>query len=428
MPIALQTFRVVTSAAAIAVLSRAIARRLNVPSWLFVAAGLHPIVLYYAGSARWYPYLLLAHALRAYAIWRTDRVDARTGAAFVGGSLLGSMAGYIDALFLVHDSIWFAARQLTAKAETRGDTDDHAIRIHVQRVATVVFIGALTVVGLRMISPLRGLLHDSLFQLRPSFRPLDAARWAALGVAGEAGMPFPWILSGLVCIAGAFWAYLALLRDRVHLTVSIWIASYTLAWLIACAFGVWHPRYSLMVWLLVAALLVRLALKGTRYERILCGLCFAHLAVVLGLAFYGRGFFKGDLNRLSADDCRTVGALESGLLVIPYPRLAALISTQCPVTNRVFVLPLIRVQPCAKKQLAGLAGLLMEHDRAFLLKLNVDSSLTRSQQRAEAFMGRYCTPQPERRFSELPHPWLRRDRPLDYRRYTLRPFVCHASD
>ena len=36
--------------------------------WVFALALLHPIVFYYAGAQRWYPLLMLAHALRHWAI------------------------------------------------------------------------------------------------------------------------------------------------------------------------------------------------------------------------------------------------------------------------------------------------------------------------------------------------------------------------
>ena len=152
-----------------------------------------------------------------------------------------------------------------------------------------------------------------------------------------------------------------------------------------------------------------------------------HLALVVGLTLDGHHFIKGDLNRLSARDCQVIRSAGTGLLVIPYRRVAALIERQCPVANRVLVLPSVRMRPSRQKQLSKLAEALPATERALLLTVNVTSSLTRSQNRAEAFMARRCERVRKQGFGDLPNAWLRPDRPPGYRRYTLQTFSCPGS-
>ncbi len=402
--LSLNAVRIAAAAAAIALVARTLAGRFELPRWAFVLAAAHPIVLFYAGSARWYPFLLLAHSLRAYAIWHAEALRTRHGAAFASGAVLGSIATYLDPLFLAHDCGWLIAR--------------HRPRLRSAAIATGGVIG---VVALRFVSPLETRVHSPLWRETPVFDPTDLMSWAGLGLTGEAGLPFPWLLAGaLWVLVATVWAMLRAPRDQTL----AWLATYAGAWCIACFFGIWHPRYSLLLWILAGALLVQLARRGSRLARISAGVALAQLALVLALTFTARAFFKADLNRLVDGDCAAVEAVHVPLLIVPYPRLAALVERQCAVRAAILVVPSIRIIPGEREQLAAVRARLAEVSDAALLSLRAESSLTDTQQRVQSLLERACRPEAARTFGVAPHEFPRSDRPPNYRRFQLQRFRC----
>jgi hypothetical protein len=93
-----------------------IMRRVVLKTWpgvgplLVTLAAFHPIVFFYAGAVRWYPFAFLADALRAWAIWCASR--RRDGAlAFLAGAVVGVMSSYGEGLLVAVDACWLVARQ-----------------------------------------------------------------------------------------------------------------------------------------------------------------------------------------------------------------------------------------------------------------------------------------------------------------------------
>jgi hypothetical protein len=410
LALALQLPRIAASALAIAIVAAALSKPLRLPRWAFVLAALHPIVLFYAGAARWYPFLLLAHALRAYALWRPER-RALGRLAFVLGAALGSLAGYLDGLFLVHDVLWLWARR------------DRAARAP---VVTTLAAGACLLVA-RALSPLHGGFH-ALRWPDGRFAPMALLQWLGLGVAGEAGLAWPWVLTALAAAISCGWAYLAALRDPDARTPALWAASYAALWAVGSFFGVFHPRYSLLLWLVLAAFATRLVLRGSFAARLACTLGAAHMLLVLGLVFTGRGFFKADLNTLSADDCRVVDAARGAPLVVAtYPRLAALAESRCGLHEELLTVPSVWLTLDEHEQLQGLRERLRDASALWLLSTHFRSSLTLTEARVQALLAERCAPDPPRSFGAAPHPWLRPERGPGFRRYQLQRWTCQPA-
>jgi hypothetical protein len=80
---------------------------------------LHPIVVLYAGSLRWYPFLMLGQALRLNALWGERTSCAGRVTRFGGGSLIASAATYLDPLLLLGDLACWAQLARNAKRERR---------------------------------------------------------------------------------------------------------------------------------------------------------------------------------------------------------------------------------------------------------------------------------------------------------------------
>jgi hypothetical protein len=409
LALALQVPRIAASALAIACLAAALDKPLRLPRWSFVLAALHPIVLFYAGSARWYPFLLLAHALRAYALWRPERVVAGR-LAFVCGAALGSLTSYLDAPFLVHDALWLWFRRERGRRAP---------------VLSMLAAGAC-VVAARAASALQGGYH-ALRWPDARFDPLTIAQWLGLGVVGEAGLPWPWLLTGLVAAMSCGVAYLAALRDHAARTPALWVASYGTLWAMACSFGVFHPRYSLLLWIVLAALATRLAHRGRPAARALSALGAAHMLLVLALVVNGHGFYKADLNTLSAADCRVVDAAQGAPLAIaPYPRLAALVESRCNLRAELLTVPSLWMTLDENEQLRQVRERLRDVSTVWLLSTHFESSIALTESRVRELLAQRCVPEPPRAFGKPGHHELRPDRPSDFRRYELQRWTCQS--
>jgi hypothetical protein len=283
----------------------------------------------------------------------------------------------------------------------------------------------------------RGLspLHAGYHALRwpdMSFDPVTLAQWLGLGVVGEAGLPWPWLLPGAIVAAiSCGWAYLSALRERETRTTGVWAASYAALWALACGFGVFHPRYSLLLWVVLAVFVTRLALRGGYAARLACTLGAAHMLIVLGLVYTGRGFFKADLNTLSAADCRVASAARSASLVVAtYPRLAALVESRCDLHADLLTLPSIWMTRDEDEQLRDLRAQLHDAGNAstlWLFSTHFDSSIALTEARVRGLLEKRCQPEPARSFGAAPHPWLHRDRGADFRRYQLQRWTCQSA-
>lgn len=409
-PLALQALRIVVATLALGVLAAALHRRLRLPSWAFGIAALHPIVLFYAGAARWYPYLLLAQALRLYAIWNDRPADKR--AHFILGAWLGSSAGYIDGLFLAHDCVYFALR-----ARRNGDGW--------RTVGSISLAACASVPILMFVSPLRGHGLSAFESIRYAHWDLGAtARWIVLGLAGEGALPWPAPLLGLACIATAGWAIATALRSPRDRELATYVVSYGCTWIVAYGFGVIHPRYSLLLWILVMVVVISQLREAGRMLRVVAALGGVHLAIATALAFAGTGFYKGDLNDPTAEDCAQLRAAESGrALIVPYARLAGF-ARRCAPRARVVGIPSLLATASAEEQLSGLESVFVQPGRYGLATFNTLSTLTLTQSRVRAWMSARCSQVDERVFGELPHAQIRRDRAPDYRRFKLTMFEC----
>ena len=408
-PALAQVLRIGLSALAIVCMARGPAQALGVPRTLLPWAALQPIVLFYAGALRWYPYLWLAQALRASALWQ-PRAERANGLLFILGAWLGGLASYVDVLFLVHDAAWWLAH---ARAERR-----------LRAAIGVLLIAGLGLVGLRWLSPLRADVHAAAW-VPPAFELRDAAQWLGLGLAGETALPWPWWLAGGACVFAATWAVARSLHEPATRAASAWIITSAATWLVATGYGVWHPRYSLLLWALLPALVAARWSGAGRAARAVIILAAAHLALGLVLSGLGRGFFKADLNTRDPGDCAPLTAAGAPrAIVVSYGRLQRLFRDCRPDVPVLRVRSRLMVTDAAE-QLAAVQPLFATPGEIWLLTNRVDSSFgdTDLQLRAAALAQR-CQSQETRAFGSIPHPGLRASRPHDYRRFQLERFLC----
>ena len=410
-PLWLQGARVLVSAAAIALGSLALARELAVPRALFVLAAAHPLVLFYAGAARWYPLLWLAQALRALALWHVRPAGVASGALFVSGSVLGSLASYLDPLFVAHDAVWLALR--SARERRRW-----------LPAAGIALIAGAALLALRAASPLHGSVHDGLVLSLPQWQWRTLAVFYGLGLTGEAALPWPWAALGLACVLACGWAVLLALRARSTRPATLFLLSHAACWLVACGFGVDHPRYALLLWSVLPCLWLRWLLSAatsSRVQRAVAGCALIHLVLALGLVFTGRGFFKADLNRLDAADCAPLTAASGARAVlVTYARLEQLVRNQCASSLPLVRVPSIRIRPEALAQLEALSS----SGSLWLLSVNTEASYARTAARLREQLTARCSLQSSTDFGRIPHPGLSARRSTDYRRFKLEHFAC----
>lgn len=386
--------RVVASTAAFALSAGWIARRLRLPAFVPLIGALHPIVLMYGGAARWYPFLLLAHALRARALWGDDRPAGRRG-LFVAGALVGAGASYLDLWFLVHDAgFWLAGARAREQAESQRSS---------ALVAALAFLG---VFALDALSPL-GLGHVfSAARGVPALR--GVVTFAALGVFGEASFGLAWAAFGFGVALAFGYALFSRLRERPLPPDAVYAASLCCAWAVAAAFGAWHARYGLWLWFLLGAHLLCL-LRGGPVGRALLTLNASFMLQVWLAMALGGWFYKLDLNHFTDADCNALRrAAPSALTIASHPRLAALIEQRCVAHGPLVRIPSIRIVPDLREQMGDLAAALQRHSGTVVsLRVNAQSSLVYTDDRVRATLAARCHPTGIHEFGDVPHRWLR---------------------
>jgi hypothetical protein len=199
-----------------------------------------------------------------------------------------------------------------------------------------------------------------------------------------------------------------LFRDRESRTFCTYLLASVLAWTVATVEGASHPRYSLWLWFVLSACALPLCWRS-RLERTGLVVAGGYLCVVLGFMATGHGFFKADLNGLDSSDCASLRrAPHPQLVVVPHPRLAELVQTQCRIDAPVLRLPSVRIVPDNREQMRALdAALHARPHEVWLLQVNAQSSLIVTNQRVRETLSQRCTSISSAGFGALPHPLLR---------------------
>jgi len=306
--------RLIASTAAITLLSSVAERRLRVP-WAALAA-LQPIVFFYSACARWYPFLLLAQAFRAYALWSPGR-RPRAWVMFVLGGIIGPMIGYVDGLFLSIDSAWWLARE---RAHGRLRSASATLFVLIAMDAAIFVLSPLFHEHYRLL----GGLATGGARWMPGL-----AGWFVTGILGQSFLPGGGMLLALVAVPGLGVAVHTMATEPRMRSMVPWLIAVTLGWVGLTARMALEPRYALMLWFLVAAGMVA-SLRRRGGKRIASGLAVGYLAFAWLLMVTQRFSLKGDLNRLPVGDCVSVlGRTPVDLVVAPYPGTASNIRTAC---------------------------------------------------------------------------------------------------
>lgn len=411
--LSLQILRVAVSTVALVLVMSVLLRRVGkqtTPRGLILLGAFHPIVLFYGGAVRWYPYLFLAQALRWWAIWGESDSGAGKRKVQVGGvgpmrlmalfagAVLGPAVGYVDAPFVALDLVFFHGRH------RRGD----------KRFARWVagLAGALGLASFGVSAwvlsnfPLHGAggHHVALHRV---------LTWLGLGLTGEAQPPWPWILVApavaLVPLVGFFWH---LRGDRGSARLfSLHVLAVFSVWVVLALLRVSHPRYSLLLWVVLPAFAA--AFWAKKWGRPLYLGYALYLLLSLGLAFQGHSFVKRDLNAMRAGDCRRLlGKKPPRFVIVPYLRDWVFIRERCPEEDITMIgVPWIRHYPEEAAQFGELR-LRMERERprelGVILAHFQGSSLAVTQRRVVRFVARHCTKIGERRAGRDPHATIRR--------------------
>ena len=380
--------RLLAAAVALGLTAPWLAARARVPREVIWLAAFHPIVFMYSGAARWYSFLLLAHALRARALWGDDKPRQRQ-LGFIAGSAIGAVASYVDAWFLVHDSVWWLFR---ARADALGR----------RRAWATLAASVACVVGLRWLSPL-GFLHRLHWQAE-GLSAQSWLTWAGLGCIGEAGPPWPWLLISVVVPIAFGRAVWVGLRDPASRTWCVYLLSCLVAWSLATAYRVWHPRYSLWIWFALSGWTFVL-FRRTWVERMVLVLTLCWWITTLGFMGSGRGFYKSDLNELTDTDCASLRRHEGAdLIVIPYRRLAELTEKRCALVPPTLRLPAIIEVHDEAEQVRPLRAALRARPRVvWLLHLTATPSVTLAEERARAVLSARCRHVADHEVGETAH-------------------------
>lgn len=376
------------TAGAVACLASVVRRRLGLGAWTVWLAALHPVVLFYASALRWYPLLLLGHALRHWALW-SGAAHPRRAFAFGSGAVVGAAAGYLDALFLAHDLAWWLLRE----------------RRRAARLAA--FAAAVCAAGVHVTS-LSATGHlERLAALRPGTGALEnLATWALLGPLGEALPHYALLLlSPVVALLGLVGLW-RLCEARGARELFFFLLSLAACWALATPLGVWLPRYSMELWLWSTLGVIALALDATRLRLAACAGLLA-LSVGLACTVSGRGFFKADLNALPGSLCGELVPRDgTQLYVVPYHRLRAQVSRRCGFPVPALQLPHVRHRSAAAEDTA-LRRALDGVTRVTLLALTSHSSLTLSRRRAQRILEERCERLDETALWSPPHAGVR---------------------
>lgn len=294
-----------------------IMRRVVLKAWpgvgplLVTLAAFHPLVFFYAGAVRWYPFAFLADALRSWAIWGASK--RRDGAlAFLAGAVVGVMSGYGEGLLVAVDACWLVARR----------RDRSALRTAAFGVA-----GALaTVVAAPIVHAWPGLPG-------PRGAPVleNLVEWAIPGPLGSVIVPWPFTPIVVLALPGLVWGLLSAFRDHRRLAFACWLATVAASWAALSSNGIRHPRYSLALWYLTTCTLglVRSSRLGIAARTATA----SYLAIALWLTIRQRDFIFNDENVMTPSACAELVPDRSALVVSSYLRTAEELQRVCAVSH-----------------------------------------------------------------------------------------------
>ena len=358
-------------------------------TWWLALALFHPIVFYYGGAHRWYPVLMLAHALRHWAIL-SPAASPHRRVAFWAGSLIGFMSSYVDLLFLVHDGAHYAYRE-------------RAQRPRALRTLALSLLGILLLLSLSPIAA----EHWSMFgkQASRSWPLLYTALFAGLGPIGEAVPHLALLALGPLVVVAALWAGRQLVSEGALPQLPLLLLTLVLTWLVTTRFGVWSPRYSLELWwLMTLALITPFALgKGPRRS---AGLSLSLVAMGLGCTLWGGVFFKGDLNPPPETLCESLaGQRDVDAYVIPYHRVTEQIRAACQPSAELLQMPHLRHLERREDLVTGLKARISEGGQLTLLALHSRASIRHVRKAARELLDARCTKLGERALWPQVHAW-----------------------
>jgi hypothetical protein len=387
--------RILAVAGGVLALRRTLGSALAVDARVLSIAAFHPIFFFYGGAARWYPFVFLASALRLSVVLAEQPMARAAQVRFAAGALLGPAAGYVDLPFAAVDTALVLWRTRAAAARGRS-------------FAFVLLVVAAVAIPL-LASPIHVAGMFSQANVGASIGTASLVRigtWLGLGLSGEAIPPVPMAATptGSAKKSGQILAAVRVLRAAKQPILLAWTAASVATWLALALFSsVWHPRYSLLLWGIAAACVLKLALESRWLSRWLAVACLAFWTLSLAFATSGKGFLKADLNDLTPDVCAAIaGAGPVNLIVAPYPRTAALIRRACRPTPPVLALPLVRHYPDEGEQLADLRARLGRVKKLLLVEDPVHSSLTATNERARSAIGGSCRSESIIRTGALP--------------------------
>jgi hypothetical protein len=391
--------RIGASFAAILLLRLVVRRQWAVspPVWTALAA-FHPVVFMYAGAVRWYPFALLADALRAWALWGAPRSRQRAAAAFVTGATIGLAAGYGEAVLLVVDSLWLvAAKRIGSRGASAG-------------IALLGLTGAgLTIV----VSPLAGHLAEELVRGGhagggSTFSLSALVTWGALGPLGEALPPSPWVILYVAAIPGVAWALVHAATSARTRAFTSWVITVAVGWALLTRSGVVHPRYSLALWFLTTCALGTLLVQPG-LPRVAAFASAAYLGLDLALTIAQRSFPMADENVMGRDDCPRLLSPGGDLIVSAYDRTTEEIERSCapaaPIVTAGFVRHYV-AEPMG--EVAAVRDALHAGQVVDFVRVNVRGvSLEQTNADVRAVLSERCDLIQTRTAGEIPHAWLR---------------------
>ena len=350
--------------------------RLGRWNWLLALALFHPIVFYYGAAHRWYPILLLGHALRHWAILSAAPSPARQ-LAFGLGALVGAASSYLDMLFLLHDGAHYLYRERARPA----------------RAALTCGASLLVAITLLLASPIAAEHWEVLAAQVSRGGPLiNTALWAGLGPIGEAHPHAGLLVFAPLVALGALWSARALLRSGVPPHWLVLVGTLALTWLVATRFGVASPRYSLELWwLMTAALLAALALGSAPRWVPISALSLVALGLMWTLT--GGFFFKSDLNGPPQGLCSELsGSHAVDAYVIPYHRIGEQVRRACHPEAELLQLPAWRHLEHKEALTSALRARVTQGGRLTLLALTSQASIRHAREAALAVLDAQCTP------------------------------------
>ncbi len=380
----------------IALLSSVLKRQMFVAPIVCVLAAFHPVFFMYSGASRWYPVLFLAQALRAYGLWGSDRWNGRRALAYFGGAALGPAASYLDFRFLALDSLVLV--YLSRKYK------------RIFSIALLLSMCGIFHVFLLAISPLGYHIRLENFSLYLELHRSSAfLGWLFLGMFGEAYLQFPWIAVAVAAVPGYGLAACVFVKGQTPRLFRFWVLSIALLWAFSTFVKVWHPRYSLILWLFLTTAVMSLFKKGRLFKTTaVANTMYLVLSLVLTVA--GVGFLKQDLNDINSGTCEELGNRKPiDLLVIPYPRNAEQFTRTCKVDIPIVIARWIRHYQDENEQLDQLNVKIPNAGRVALVTTPVvESSLAITNARVTALMSKYCKELSSDRITPAPHFALKR--------------------